>query len=65
VTLDRGSGQRVREMSRGEDEGGAHKEGGVSIIAGSLPSGPRTAGRGTAAAADQRLEPQTGPRLQC
>lgn len=52
-------------MSRGEDEGGARGEGGFSIIAGSLPSGPRTAGRGTAAAADQRREPETGPRLQC
>lgn len=50
-------------MSRGEDEGGARREGG--IIAGSLPSGPRTAERGTAAAADRRREPETGPRLQC
>lgn len=65
VTLDHGSGQRVREMSRGEDEDGARREGGFSIIAGSLPSGPRTAGRGTAAAAGRRLEPETGPRLQC
>lgn len=39
--------------------------GGFSIIAGSLPSGPRTAGRGTAAAAGRRPEPETGPRLQC
>lgn len=39
--------------------------GGFSIIAGSLPSGPRTAGRGTAAAAGRRLAPETGPRLRC
>lgn len=55
----------VREMSKGEDEGGARREGEFSIIAGSLPSGLRTAGRGTAAAADRRLEPEMGPRLQC
>lgn len=35
------------------------------IIAGSHPSGPRTAGRGTAAAADPQQEPEMGPRLQC
>lgn len=35
------------------------------IIAGSLPSELHTAGRGTAAAADQRREPEMGPRLQC
>ncbi len=50
-------------MSRSEDEGGARKEG--DIIAGSLPSEPRTAGRETAAAADRRQEPETGPRPQC
>lgn len=63
---DHGSGQRAREMSRGEDDGGAQeREGGFSIIAGSPPSGPRTAGRGTAAAAGRRPGPETGPRLQC
>lgn len=65
ATLDHGSGQRVRDVSRGADEGGAHGEGGFRIIAGSLPSGPRIAGRGTAAAAGRQLEPETGPRLQC
>lgn len=35
------------------------------IIVGSLPSEPRTAGRGTAAAADRRRVPERGPRLHC
>lgn len=52
-------------MSIGEDEGGARGEGGFCIIAGSPPSGPHTAGRGTAAAAGRRPEPETGPRRQC
>ena len=64
VTLDRGS---KGHMSGGEDDGGAHEEegGGFSIIAGSLPSAPRTAGRGTAAAAGRRRGPETGPRRPC
>lgn len=42
-----------------------HRGGLLSTIAGSLPSGPRTAGRGTVAAAGRRLEPETGLRLRC
>lgn len=38
---------------------------GIGIIAGSLPSGPRTAGRGTAAAAGRRPGPKMDPHLQC
>lgn len=41
------------------------EKGGISIIAGSPPSGPRTAGRGTAAAAGRQLEPKMDPHLQC
>lgn len=42
-----------------------HGGGLFSTIAGSLPLGPRTAGRETVAAAGRRLEPETGLRLQC
>ena len=43
------------------DEGGRMK-GRVDIIAESPPSGPRTAGRGTAAAPSQPPGPGMGPR---
>lgn len=36
-----------------------------NIIAGSPPWEPRTAGRGTVAAAGRRPGPAMGPRLQC
>lgn len=55
--IDRKEWRRVWRWSTGG--------GGFSTIAESLPLGPRTAGKGTAAAASRRLEPEKGLRLQC
>ena len=60
MVVGREIGGRRRMVSCG-DEGGRMK-GRVDIIAESPPSGPRTAGRGTAAAPSQPPGPGMGPR---